>query len=198
LVCLEETRDVKAVTKKMETLSSSGYTMTPPPTPCKLPRGSPLNLSKKEIAASKTSARPLRLPEKVFPRECDKVDVIANHFPVTFKRLPEYLYHYDVVIASLDSNKMVTAFASDADKDKSCLPDRILPKIWKEFVAKTKHIFRTSIPFDGKKNAYTAEELKFEGQKAAYTTELQMADPDDPDKLRSFRITLKCKFLLRM
>jgi hypothetical protein len=109
------------------------------------------------------------------------------------------LYHYDVVICNAGdpakpaapTKKAVTS--SKEDESASSLPDRMLPAIWKKFEQTFKSAIGVASCFDGKKNVYTARMMLFKEQQQGFTASFKMEDPDDPDKMRHFRVFIKCK-----
>ncbi|OXA37659.1 protein argonaute-2 [Folsomia candida] len=151
-----------------------------------------------------TEARPLRV--KGEPRlDVKKISIVVNHYPVTFERnFPQTLYHYDAVIENVEiiSSDPTAAAAAKKRKDAQVLkaakegremaglPDRMLPIIWKEFETQCQATLRATTPFDGKKNVYTARRLELPNGDA-FTATFDMDDPDDPDKRRRFRVTIK-------
>jgi hypothetical protein len=113
-------------------------------------------------------------------------------------KFPEVLYHYDVVISNAgDPAKPAAKKAGPSKEDESAtsLPDRMLPAIWKKFEQTYKSTIQVAACFDGKKNVYTARLMPFQDQQTGFTASFKMEDPDDPDKMRNFKVSIKCKYL---
>ncbi|OXA47083.1 protein argonaute-2 [Folsomia candida] len=147
-----------------------------------------------------TSPRPLRVKGEA-PLNGKDISVKVNHYKVKqTNAFPKVIYHYDVVILDVDAAARNSAAANAGKKrvearkegagEVAELPARILPLIWKEFAKQNKAALNWTVPFDGRKNVYTAGRLDFPNGDA-YSVTMDMDDPDDPDKKRRFKVEMK-------
>ncbi|CAL8144684.1 unnamed protein product [Orchesella dallaii] len=113
------------------------------------------------------------------------ISVVANHFKVSLKNIPSKVYHYDVVITP----KELKSRGQQKEEAETTVPDRLLPVVWKLFEERFHTKLGARMPFDGKKNCYTAKPLRL--GMSVWSDEMTMVDPDDGDKTRTFRIQLK-------